>query len=924
MNILRNWRQPLLAAAALAALLLIAPTSGFAETPSSLEKVNSIEGVTEYHMPNGLRILLCPDPAAAKVSVICTVFVGSRDEGHGETGMAHLLEHMNIKCTATRANIKKELGDRGASWNATTSKDRTNYFETLTATDDNLEFAIGLEADRLINCPIRREDLMSEMTVVRNEFELYENAPAEILGQRLFAVAYEWHNYGKAIIGNRSDIERVNADHLRAFYKKHYRPDNAMLIVAGKFNEKKALDSIVRHFGPLKNPPTKLARLRSEEPAQDGERNLELRRVGTTGKIVAAYHIPAAAHPDFAALTVLAQVLATEPHGRLYKTFVATKKSSGVGASALPMGEPSLFLVGAQVDQGQSADDIRRTLLDTVEGLAADKFTDAEIQHARAELTSGWEKLTCFNIADGLCEWAGRGDWRLLFLHRDRLANVTREDVHRVAGKYLVRTNRTVGTYVPTEKPERAEVPETPAIAVMLKDYKGSKTIAAGEEFDPTPENIDQRVRRHTLPSGVKAALLPRKTRGEMVSLQLTLRYGNEQSLAGLREACDYLPVLMRRGTKKHDFQAFDLELPKLGNANISMSGGVGSVTLYVQCQRQHLPKALALAAEMLREPTLPQEEFETLKRATIEAIRGQLKEPGSLALQALRRKLHPHDASDLRYVSTFEELIAAYEGTTIDQVRKVYTEQLGGTNGELVVVGDFDAEAVLRQVQEMLAGWKSPVNYVRIATPPNTKVAGSYDVIRTADKANAFYRAAHMLVQRQTDPDYPALLVGNYILGNSSASRLWTRIREKEGLSYDVSSSFNAGSLDPEAYFEFSAICNPTNIAKVRTAMAEEIAGLLERGVTQKELDAAKTAILTARRTFTDGEIVGTLAGNLFDGDSLTAYAERSKKIGELTVEQVNAALRTHLQPKKLVIVEAGDFEPKAAATPMKAPGNP
>ncbi|MEM9645446.1 MAG: pitrilysin family protein, partial [Planctomycetota bacterium] len=209
-----------------------------------LTKVTEIEGISEYRLGNGTQVLLFPDSSKDVVTVNMTVFVGSRHEGYGEAGMAHLLEHMLFKGTPEHPNVPKSLQDRGAQFNGTTWLDRTNYYETLPASDDNLEFAIRLEADRLVNSFIRGEDLESEMTVVRNEFERGENAPIRVLMQRMQAVAYEWHNYGKSTIGNRSDIERVPIVNLRRFYRKFYRPDNIMVTVAGKFEPEAALKLI--------------------------------------------------------------------------------------------------------------------------------------------------------------------------------------------------------------------------------------------------------------------------------------------------------------------------------------------------------------------------------------------------------------------------------------------------------------------------------------------------------------------------------------------------------------------------------------------------------------------------------------------------------------------------------------------------------
>src|SRR5580765_8088393 len=249
------------------------------------KKIASVEGITEYQLDNGLRVLLFPDSSQSKVTVNMTVLVGSRQEGYGETGMAHLLEHMVFKGTPRHPKIPKALQEHGAQFNGSTSDDRVNYFETLTATDENLEFAIDLEADRMVNSYIKQEDLDSEMTVVRNEFERGENSPGAVLSERISAAAYDWHNYGKSTIGNRSDIERVPVDNLRAFYKKYYQPDNVVLIVAGKFEEAKALALVQKYFGPIPRPERKLVATYTEEPAQDGERSVILRRVGDVSMV---------------------------------------------------------------------------------------------------------------------------------------------------------------------------------------------------------------------------------------------------------------------------------------------------------------------------------------------------------------------------------------------------------------------------------------------------------------------------------------------------------------------------------------------------------------------------------------------------------------------------------------------------------------
>jgi len=276
-----------LALGALASLLVLplaAQQKAPARAPVRATKVAAVEGITEYALPNGLRVLLFPDPSKATTTVNITYFVGSRHESYGETGMAHLLEHLVFKGTPRHPNIPKELSARGARPNGTTWTDRTNYFETFPASDANLEWALDLEADRMVNSFIAAKDLASEMTVVRNEFELGENSPTSVLEERVLSTAYLWHNYGKATIGARSDLENVPIERLQAFYRKYYQPDNAMLVIAGRFDPEQALRLVERKFGGIPRPKregqSRIWPTYTRDPAQDGERSVTLRRVG--------------------------------------------------------------------------------------------------------------------------------------------------------------------------------------------------------------------------------------------------------------------------------------------------------------------------------------------------------------------------------------------------------------------------------------------------------------------------------------------------------------------------------------------------------------------------------------------------------------------------------------------------------------------
>ncbi len=888
-------------------------------THAAPEKVVSLEGITEYRLDNGLRILLFPDKSRPTVTVNLTVFVGSRHEGYGETGMAHLLEHMLFKGTPTHENIPKLLQDRGADFNGSTWVDRTNYFETLPASRDNLEFAIRLEADRMVNSYVKREDLVSEMTVVRSEFERGENSPGNILRQRMMAVAFEWHNYGKSTIGNRSDIERVPIERLQAFYRKYYQPDNAMLIIAGQFEEKDALELAEEHFGAIPRPTREIEVTYTEEPAQDGERSVTLRRVGDVGMTGAVYHITAGSHEDFPALQILDEILTAEPAGRLYKSLVETKKAAAIYGQAYAWHDPGAYLTLAEVRDPDTLESVRDEMLATIEKVVEEGVTEEEVSRGKQRILS-LRELAAANttqIAIQLSEWSAEGDWRLYFLHRDRIEQVTPEQVQEVARKYFQRENRTVGMFIPTEEPQRVEIPAVTDLAELFEGYTGRAAMAAGEEFDPSPENIESRTLRTTVAGGIRAAFLPKKTRGESVHLRLTLRYGNAENLRPYRMATSFLPGLMARGAEGMTYQQIRDELSK-NFATLNNSPGLGSATFQIRTKREHLPQVLEILGKVVRKPTLPESELEILKQETLSALEQQLTEPQGLAPVAVRRRIYSYPPEDVRYVMTLEERIEATKAVEVGQLQTLHEEFLSAQAGELVVLGDFDTGEIQKLIEDMLGGWQSEEPYARIEREAFPSVESELEKINTPGKANAFYFAEQSLAMRDDHPDYPALVLGDFILGSGSlASRLGDRVRQQEGLSYGIRSSFSANTFDERATSLIYAITNPQNVDKLVAVIAEEIELLFSEGVTQQELQEAQQGYLQSQKVARakDASLLGILASSLYAERTLKFQQELEEKIAETTPEDVLAALKEHLDPKGYVIAVAGDMKQEETA---------
>ena len=911
-------RGPLLAAVALAAALHPA-TAQRASAGSTV--VTSVEGITEHRLGNGLRVLLFPDQSKPTVTVNITYLVGSRHEGYGETGMAHLLEHMLFKGSTKHRNIPQELTEHGSRPNGTTWYDRTNYFETVPAADVNLLWALDLEADRMVNSFVAKKDLESEFSVVRNEFELGENDPDRILDERVMATAYLWHGYGRSTIGSKEDIESVPVDRLQAFYRRYYQPDNAVLVVAGKFDPDKTLRAIEQRFGAIANPVRSLDKgnllykTYTVEPVQDGERFVSLRRVGDAPIVTAGYHVPAGSDPEFPAVDVLSSVLGNRPSGRLYKALVDTKIAANVGVYAYQLKEPGLLLASAQLRNGGPIDSARVVLEGTLDGMQTSPITDEEVTRAKTTLLKDIELLlqNSERVGFALTEWAAKGDWRLLFLYRDRLEEVKPADVQRAAARYLKPSNRTLGIFYPTEKPDRTTVPAIASVDQMVAGYKGRAVVAAGEAFDASPANIDARTKRSQLPNGMWLTLVPKKTRGGVVQALITLRYGDSVSLANKATAARLTGAMLSRGTQALSRQQVRDSLDKL-KARVNVGGGGNTASATIETTREMFPAVLTLVASELRTPRLEAAEFDKLKQELLAQLEAGKSEPQTLALTSLQRRMNPYPKGHPLYTQTPEEQIAEISAATIDQVQQFHKTFYGATSGDVTIVGDVSADSVSALARSLFGDWKTPTPFSRLvrSAPP---IDSATIVTEAPDKANAWTIAATNIALRDDDPDYPALAVADFILGGGMMnSRLMTRLRQQEGLSYGAGSQLSIQALDRAGIFLAYAIYNPQNVGKVTTGIREELQKAVTTGFSAKEIEAAKPSLLQQRMQSraNDQELVGILTSRRFAGRTLAYDAKFEAAVNALTPEQVNAAVRKYIDPSKLSLARAGDFKGK------------
>lgn len=883
---------------------------------AQLTKVASVEGITEYQMDNGLKVLLFPDNSAQTITVNITYLVGSRHEGYGEKGMAHLLEHMVFKGTPNHPDIPKELSTRGARPNGTTYYDRTNYYETFNATEDNLEWALDLEADRMINSYIAKKDLESEFSVVRNEFESSENDPSGVLMDKVINSAYMWHNYGNSTIGNRSDIERVPIENLKAFYKKFYRPDNAILMVTGKFEEEKTLTLINEKFGKIAKPTTPLRDSYTEEPAQDGEKTVAVSRVGDLQIVSALYHTPAGSSPDYAAMSLIKDILGNEPSGRIYKDLVESQKAASLWSYAPFLKEPGFYYIEVNVPSDKNADEVQDILKSTLDQLKDNPITQEELDRAKSNLLKGIDQINRNSAYLGtyMSEFIAAGDWRLSFLHRDRIEAMTLEHVNMVMNKYLIPTNRTTGRFYPTKGPVRVSLPHTEDIYALVKDYKGREAMSTGEAFDVAYDAIENRTKKGTLANGVHYGFIEKNNRGNTVTLSFSGRNGDVNSLMNKGVIPRFTAQMLDKGTTTKTRQQIEDELSRI-KSSIGFRGANGNIYANISSTEEYLMPALELMAELLKNPSFDASELEKLKTEELAFLESNKTEPQFLASQRLSEINNTYPKEHPLYSMSIAEQEEAIKNLTVEDLKTFYEEFYGLGKSILVSIGNMDTEKVSAFIETEFADFKSKSPYSKLSDPHKPVKAINENVI-TPDKQNAMTLGFMDVKISENHEDFAALNIASIILGGGVLnSRITVRLRQNDGVSYGAGAGFQADSdtADQNSQFYLYAIYAPENFDKVQLGFKEEIARFITSGITQEELENAVNGWTQEQNVSRaqDNELSSLINNNIFYERDMSFHKELEAKVAKLTVGDVNAAIKKYLRTyDKWSVVNAGDFK--------------
>ena len=889
--------------------------------PANVERVDSLAGITQYRLKsNGMTILVSPNRAAPVFTFLVVYHVGSRNEAPGNTGSAHLLEHLlfnkstenfgRAKGHRTFQDVLYEAGAEAGGTNMTTWYDRMTGFSTLPS--DRLSLAMRIEADRMGRALILDEERRPEMSVVVNEFEISENNPYRALDKAVTAAAITAHPYHWQTIGYRSDLEGVPTSTLRQHYKNFFWPNNSEAILVGDFDTAEALRLFDKEFGKFPRSKAPIPEVITKEPPQEGERRVIVRRTGAVSIVEIAYMRPGSLHRDFIPLDVLSGLLSDGVSSRLNQALVETGLATDVSSWNYTLKDPYPIVARATVAPGVAPERVEQVLKETLTAVADRGVSEIEVARAKRQLevASIRDRDGTAAYAKSLGEAVASANWKWFAGYIDSVKAVTAQDVQRVARAYLIPDHATVGWFLPLGQaggepsgPKGASGSDAPRKGSKAKQKKPGAG-GASDASDSAP-GFGQRTLKRTLSNGITLQVVA--NRAIPIVAVHGLVYAGQQEAAASNPAVPRLAALMlSRGTERRTKAEIAALLEGAGS-NRDYSVGLSDMNLTASCVSSELTPLLAVLAEEMASPSFPEDELQKAKAELKAAVLQEHDGTRQRAWDALSRLVYP-DGHPYR-APEMQAMLAGIEAARAADLRAFHRVRYVGKGTILSIAGDVDPErtAVLADslFGSMRAGSKPRYDVAR--TAPND----SRDIVETIPgKANMDFVIGAASGLRRTDPDWEAAIVANAALGQTAlSSRIGKRVRDTEGLSYNLYSRF-LWTDDIDGVWMVVVAVAPKNAGKAIRSTKEEIARYCAGGITEAEMETQKNYFAGNYQVR-----LGNNAGVAYSLSYAAKYGygpeyldEFPRRVRAVTLDQVNAVIRSRIHADRLHLVVAGD----------------
>lgn len=889
--------------------------------------VKSQQKIEEYKLENGFRVILAQNDKENKVFMNTVYLTGSLNDPQGKGGLAHLLEHLAFKGTQ---NIKGEefqrrLDQYTLMTNASTDYYSTKYTNVIRPEQNVINEVIHLEAERMDKLVLQEKFVPSEISIVKREREVRMDQPFSVMMDQMWKSAYGNQYLGRLPIGDLNELQSIKMDELNKFYRTWYAPNNAVMVISGKFDKAEVLKQIDQKFSPI---AARQVPAQTKVPVLDSSKIKQRNFLVQKGSDLAKFNVylngkNEKIKPE---LVLVPYLYSMQPSGHLYQSMVETGLSTAVESTTWLDQDFNLVFIGAIYAPNHDAKKVESALISGVE--KNQPFNETELNRVKNLIQNQSESVLSNAAALGgrLSDYyvSYQGDWSQYFTDLDNIKKLKLTDVNQTLTQFLVPQHRVSGDIQPTPeeqkkalKQKQASEPvktltQTDLQAEPLKDsrvYQQEVTeyVKASKQ---SLVNTEKKIQRGTLKNGIQYALYPTSTRDDKTYATISIDFGTEKSLFNQGEALDLMAYLLLRGSDQYSLQDIaDKSIEAGGGATANAAGN--SITIQIVAKKEKFADYFKFMLEVLKKPKFEPSQFDLIKSQSLSALDRPYTEPETVAALTMTRLLETYQPGDLRYHFEPEFSKQQIKAATVEQVKTLYQNFFVSNHAQIAITGDYQAKTMLKILQKEFGGWKAQLPYQRLSSDYQAYPAQK---VHTLSEQREFgnYQSILTFPVGADHPDTPALMVFSYILGDSQlSSRLAQELREKNALVYGFGSGLNLDEWLDSGALTIEANYTAGKSAQVSQGVHKVLNDLLSKGVTEQELEAAKANILKKRVTALEDErnIHRMLTPQLEHHRDLLFREKRDQALAKLTKADVDAVIKKYIKLDQFVEVMADQY---------------
>lgn len=889
--------------------------------------VKSQQKIEEYKLENGFRVILAQNDKENKVFMNTVYLTGSLNDPQGKGGLAHLLEHLAFKGTQ---NIKGEefqrrLDQYTLMTNASTDYYSTKYTNVIRPEQNVINEVIHLEAERMDKLVLQEKFVPSEISIVKREREVRMDQPFSVMMDQMWKSAYGNQYLGRLPIGDLNELQSIKMDELNKFYRTWYAPNNAVMVISGKFDKAEVLKQIDQKFSPI---AARQVPAQTKVPVLDSSKIKQRNFLVQKGSDLAKFNVylngkNEKIKPE---LVLVPYLYSMQPSGHLYQSMVETGLSTAVESTTWLDQDFNLVFIGAIYAPNHDAKKVESALISGVE--KNQPFNETELNRVKNLIQNQSESVLSNAAALGgrLSDYyvSYQGDWSQYFTDLDNIKKLKLTDVNQTLTQFLIPQHRVSGDIQPTPeeqkkalKQKQASEPaktltQTDLQAEPLKDSRVYQQEVAEyvKASKQSLVNTEKKIQRGTLKNGIQYAFYPTSTRDDKTYATISIDFGTEKSLFNQGEALDLMAYLLLRGSDQYSLQDIaDKSIEAGGGATANAAGN--SITIQIVAKKEKFADYFKFMLEVLKKPKFEPSQFDLIKSQSLSALDRPYTEPETVAALTMTRLLETYQPGDLRYHFEPEFSKQQIKAVTVEQVKTLYQNFFVSNHAQIAITGDYQAKTMLKILQKEFGGWKAQLPYQRLSSDYQAYPAQK---VHTLSEQREFgnYQSILTFPVGVDHPDTPALMVFSYILGDSQlSSRLAQELREKNALVYGFGSGLNLDEWLDSGALTIEANYTAGKSAQVSQGVHKVLNDLLSKGVTEQELEAAKANILKKRVTALEDErnIHRMLTPQLEHHRDLLFREKRDQALAKLTKADVDAVIKKYIKLDQFVEVMADQY---------------